>query len=85
MQTSTTYENTVISTWASTTLSVTQTCHPRIETKPIGQHILNCVCADWLEVLVMCAFCDNDDGCPFTELTMLMYNDYGETRAFFRV
>lgn len=67
-----THQNAIYSTRTSTSLRVAQCCHTGIKFKPLGKNLLNVICAQWFQILVMSAFGDDNDCLAFSKFTMLI-------------
>ena len=66
------YQNSIPSTWSTSTLGVTEARHSSIKTKAFGKDNLDVVSADRVEFGVMGAFCYNDDGLSLAYVTVLI-------------
>lgn len=66
-----TYQNAIHCTWLAATLCVAQSGHSSVETQTIGQHVFNELRADGLELRVVGAFGNNDDGLALPNVPML--------------
>ena len=63
--------DTVVGAWATATLGMSEASHAGIETKTVGEDLLDGLCADGVEVLVMRTLGDNDDCATLADFTML--------------
>ena len=66
-----THQNAIYSTWASTPLCVAQCCYTGIKLKPLGKNLLDVICAQWFQILVMGAFGDDNNRLALSKFTML--------------
>ena len=63
--------DTVVGAWAAATLGMSKASNAGIEAKTIGEDLLDGICANGVEVLVVRALGDNDDCTTLANFTML--------------
>lgn len=66
------YENTVFSSWRTTTLGVAQSRHTRVEAQALDQDVLDILGLDGIKILVERTLGDDDNALALSDLAVML-------------